>query len=281
MQVWPRDRSFGSLPRRHRLALRLVIAAIVLATVLYGSMRAYVEYNAHRASSMLAEASRVQIGDTEPSVVQLVRRYGGYKWTPPALDPKEDWIDKGEYEYQRNLQSDYAYILKASPFGFVTVADALTGRETRVDDALHVARTSVPAHLRAILGMRNWAAVVEFSIRSGRVQRVSANVLVEGPRWIGQEWELAQDMPRHDMQLRTYAIGSAILEMENGGGTAIENFLTPGASPEELQAARSFNAACLTSIAGCNGLCDFAPRTVEYLKHHPDRADGIVPPQCQ
>lgn len=269
------------MPRRHRLGLRLVIAALVLAAALYGSMRAYVEYEAHRATSLLAETSRVQIGDAEASVLQLVRQYGGYKWTPPALDPKENWIDKDEYEYQRNLQSDYAYILKTTPFGFLTVADGLTGRETQIDDALHVVRTSVPAHLRAILGMRNWAALAEFSIRSGRVQRVSANVLVEGPTWIGQEWELAPGMPRHDMQPRTYAIGSAILEMENGGGTAIENYLTPRASPEELQAARSFNAACLTSIAGCNGLCDFAPRTVEYLKHHPDRADNIVPPQCQ
>ena len=201
---------------------------------------------------------------------------------PPPLGPKEDWIDKDEYEYQRNLRSEYAYILKTTPFGFLTVADAITGRKTQVDDALHVVRTAIPAHLRAVLGMRNWAAVVGFSIRSGRVQSVSAAVLVEGrPKWIGQEWELAQGMPRHDMQPRTYAIGSAILEMENGGGMAIENFLTPRASPEELQAARSFNAACLTSIAGCNGLCDFAPRTVEYLKHHPDRADGIVPPKCQ
>jgi hypothetical protein len=282
VQVWLHGRWFGITHHRRRLGLRLVIAALVLAAALYGSLRAYVEYEAHRATSMLAEASRVQVGATEASVLQLIRRYGGYKWTPEPLPPREDWTDLYEYEYQKNMLSDYGYILEVKPFGFLTVAAAQTGRRGQFDDAARAAKNAVPPGLRPILGMRDWFAGVQLSIRGGRVQQVSATVLVKGrSEWIGHEWEFANAMPRSDMQSKAFTIESAILEMEDSGGMEIQNYLTPRASEEEFQAARSFNTRCLTSIASCDGLCDLAPRALQYLKQHPDVNGGVVPPKCQ
>jgi len=273
--VWPHGQWFGAISRRRHLWLGLIVAVLALAASVYGSLQAYVEYEAHRAKAMLAEASRVEVGDTEAAVFPLVRRYGGYKWTPEQLPPREQWIDKDEYDYQKSRLSDYKYELEISPFG---TTNPRMGRWTQ---AMRAVRKAVPAHLRAASGIRDWGVVVELSIRKKRVQSVSAMTLVEGrTRWLGQRWELAEGMPHYDMPPRAYAIGSAILDMEDNSGTMIENIFTPSASEEQAQAARNFNAGCLTSIKGCNGLCDIAPRSLEYLEQHPDAAWNIIPPKC-
>jgi hypothetical protein len=273
--IWPRGQWFGGKPHRRHLWLRLVVAVLVLAAAAYGSLQAYVEYEAYRAKSMLAEASRVQVGDTEASVLPLVERYGGFKWTPEQLSPREQWVDKVEYDYQENRRSDYRYELGISPFGTTTL------RAGQFTQAMRAAREAVPAHLRSILGMRDWGTVVELSIRQNRVQSVSAMTLVQGHSgWLGHKWEVAEGMPRHDMRPQAYAIGAAFLTMGDGGGMMIENVFTPKASEEEAEAARKFNAGCLTSIRGCNGLCEVAPRPLEYLEHHPDAAWNIIPPKC-
>jgi hypothetical protein len=66
---------------------------------------------------MLAELSRVRIGDTEGSVLALTGRYGGFKWTPEPLSPREQWVDKEDYDYEVTRQCDYKYELGVSPFG--------------------------------------------------------------------------------------------------------------------------------------------------------------------
>jgi hypothetical protein len=257
------------------IALRLVVVALLVVAALWGSLRGYAEYKAHRAKSLQVEASRVKIGDSEESILALTSRYGGFKWTPAPLPPKEQWIDKDEYDYQVNLQSDYRYELGISPFG---TAAAPVGRWTQT---LRAARERVPLHLRPLLGLRDWDTVVELSIRRGIVQSVSTMTLVEGRSgWLGHSWELAERMPRSYMPARAYAIGAAHLTMADGGGEMIQNFLTPKASREEVEVARKFNAECLISISGCDGLCDVAPRALAYLKHHPDAVWNIIPPQC-
>jgi hypothetical protein len=98
--------------------------------------------------------------------------------------------------------------------------------------------------------------------------------------WLGHSWLLAEGMPHHDMRPRAYVIGAGFLTMEDGGGMMIENVFTPKASEEEAEAARQFNTGCLTSMNGCNGLCDVAPRALEHLKQHPDTNWNIIPPKC-
>ncbi len=68
--------------------------------------------------------------------------------------------------------------------------------------------------------------------------------------------------------------------MGDPGGTMIQNFLEPKASEEEVQTAHQFNTGCWTSVNGCSGLCDVAPRALQYLKLHPDADWNIIPPKC-
>ena len=274
MQFW-RTGGLTTMSHRRALGLRLVVVALLIVAAAWGSLWAYVGYETHRARSLLAEVSRVRIGDTEASVLPLVGRYGGYKWMTEPLSPREEWIDKDEYDYQKNRLSDYRYVLGISPFG------TTTGKVTRLTQAMRVAREAVSSHLRALLGMRDWGTTVQLSIRNGRVRSVFAMALIEGrSEWLGLRWELADGMPRHDMRPLAYTIGEANLTMGDGFGAMIENVFTPKASEEEVTAARQFNAGCLTSIKGCNGLCDLAPRALEYLEQHPYAAWNIIPPKC-
>lgn len=239
-------------------------------------MWAYAGYEAHRARVMLAAVSQVRLGDAEASILPLVQRYDGFKWTPEPLSPKEEWLDKDEFEYQQSRRSDYQYEIEISPF------ETVVHRTSPRTQALRAVRATVPAHLRPALGMRDWGTVAVFSVRGSRVQTVSAVTLVESrhSRWMGHRWELAEGMPHHEMQHRVYAVGAAFLTMPGGGEMMIENYFTPKSSEEEARTARQFNAACLTSIQGCDGLCDVAPRAIEYVKQHPDAAWNIIPPKC-
>jgi hypothetical protein len=263
------------MSRRSVLGLRLVLAALLICAALSGSLWAYIGYEAHRARLMLAEISQIHIGDTEASVLPLVQRYGGFKWTPEPLLPREQWIDKDEYDYQKNRVSDYKYELGLSPFG------TISGWASRWTQALRPVSEAVPSRLRPALGMRYWGAGAELSIRGGHVQSVSAMTIFAGrSEMLGHSWELAEGMPHFGMPARAYAIGAANLTLSQGFGTMIKNYLTPKASEEEAEAARKFNTKCLTSIKGCKGLCDVAPRALEYLNHHPEADWNIIPPKC-
>jgi hypothetical protein len=263
------------MSRGRAFGFRLSFVALLIIATVWGSLWAYVEYKAHRASLMLAEVSQVHVGDIEASVVPLVQRYGGFKWKPKPLPPREDWIDRDEYDYQKNRVSDYKYELGLSPFGTI---DRQTSRLTRT---MRRIRAAIPPRVRPVLGMRDWGTVVELSVRDGRVQSVSAMTLFAGRSgWLGHSWLLAEGMPSHEMRPRAYIIGEAFLTMEDGGGTMIENVFTPEASEHEVGVARQFNTRCLASIKGCDGLCDVAPRAIEHLKQQPDAAWNIFPPKC-
>src|SRR5262249_44670849 len=129
------------------LALRLVVVGLLIVVAAWGSLWAHFRYETHCARLMFEETSRVRVGDDEASVLPLVRRYSGFKWTPAPLPPEEDWLDKDEYEYQKKRVSDYKYELGLSPFG---TTDRQTSRFTQVVRAI---RTAFPAQLRPLLGM--------------------------------------------------------------------------------------------------------------------------------
>jgi hypothetical protein len=261
--------------RSSALRLHIIAVGLLIIAGVWGALWSYSEYEAHRARLLLAEASRVHVGDTEASILNLVQRYGGYKRTPEPLSPREQWIDKEEFDYQQNRLTDYDYEITVSPYG---ITGSWPGRLTQVKQAIIA---SVPTHLRPALGMRDWGTGVELSIRGNRVQAVSAMAQFAGSsKWLGHSWELAEGMPHYDMPARTYLIGAAVLSGMDGGGEMIENYLTPEASQEEVEAARQFNTGCFTSIKGCNGLCDVAPPALQYLTQHPDADWNIIPPKC-
>lgn len=255
--------------------LRVIVAMLAFGAICYGLLWACAEYEVHRASSMVAELSRVRIGDTEASVLALTSRYGGFKWTPDPLPPREQWVDKEEYDYEVTRQSEYKYALGVGPL------PSFGNSGGRLAKTLWTAREVIPEHLRPFLGLRDWSVESELSIRNGRVYVVSMRTLFEGrSEWLGHEWEVADAMPRYGMPARSYAVGAAYLTIPPGGGEAITNFYTSRASDEEVEAAHNFNSKCLTSVQGCRGLCDAAPRPLAYLKQHPDAAWNIIPPQC-
>ena len=252
-----------------------MIVAFLTVAVLWGSLWAYVEYETHRARRMFEETSSISVGDSEASILPLVRRFSGFKWTPEPLGPRERWLDKDEYDYQKNRVTDYSYELGLTCFG------TIRPEAGRVALMLGRLTAAIPARLRPALGMREWIAEVRLSIRLGRVQDVSARTVFAGSCGsLGHSWELAEGMPHYGMPRRNYVIGVAHLTTDAGGGTLIENFLEPQASPEEVEAARQFNTDCLTSVKGCSGLCDVAPSAIAYLKRHPDAAWNIIPPKC-
>ena len=261
------------MSRPRALGLRVIAVGLLIIAGVCGALRSYCEYEAHCARLMFTEASRIHIGDTEASVLSLVQRYGGFRRTPEPLSPREQWIDKEEFDYQQNRLTDYDYEITVSPFGITG-----PGLLAQVKRAVIAA---VPTELRPVLGMRDWGTVVELSIRRNRVRAVSATALFAGSsKWLGHSWELAEGMPHYGMPSRAYLIGAAILSMGDGGGEMIENYLTPKASQEEVEAARQFNTRCLTSIKGCDGLCDVAPPALQYLTQHPDADWNIIPPKC-
>jgi hypothetical protein len=263
------------LSRKRHLFWTFIGGVLLLVGISYGSLWVYAEYEAHRAKSMFTELSRVRIGDTEASILPLTARYGGFKWTPEPLSPREQWIDKEEYDYQVIRQSDYKYELGLSPFG-TTIAHS-----PRLANALRAAREVIPERLRPLLGLRDWGITAELSIRGGAVYAVSAMTLFEGRcEWLGHKWELANDMPRFGMPARAYALGATHLTIAPSGGEMITNFYTPRASDEEVATAHTFNSKCLTSVRGCDGLCDAAPRPLAYLRQHPDAVWNIIPPPC-
>ena len=264
------------MSRRGTLGLRCVIVALLVAVAAWGSLWAYAEYEHHRAKLMLVEVSRVHVGDAEASVLPLVQRYRGFKRTPQPLSSGEDWLDKDEYDYQKNRASDYEYELGLSSFGTTNL------QTSRLTQAIRTIRAAIPGRLRPLLGMRDWSTGAELSIRGGRVQSVATTTLFAARSgWLGHKWELAEGMPHFGMPPHAYAIGVAHLTMDGGGGTMIENFFTPEASEDEVGVARQFNTACLTSIKGCDGLCDVAPLALEHLKKHPDAAWNIIPATCR
>jgi len=262
-----------------RFGTRLAVGVFAIAIVFVLSLRAYDEYEVHHATGMLAEASRVQVGDPEATVLPLVSRYGGFKRMPDPLGRKEDWIDKDEYQYQKNLVIAYGYASLISPYGLFS-RDTGSG-ESRVAVAVRAVMNKTPVQLRSVFGMRDWGVEVDMAIRSGRVQSVSGMVVVEGrSRWLGHEWEFATAMPRHELQARDFVVNSAMLDMATNNGDTTENYFTPRASDEEMQLSRKFNTACLTSLRGCDGLCAFVPRTLAYLKRHPESAGNIIQLKC-
>lgn len=73
--------------RVFHLAVRLAIAAFVFILLVYCGLRIYITDIAHRSVALLDEAARIQIGASEDSILPLVARYGGIKWTPPPAAP--------------------------------------------------------------------------------------------------------------------------------------------------------------------------------------------------
>jgi len=272
VQVWPRTS-------------RVIIAVVIVATALCAMAWNYTAYKASRAKSLLAEAARVRIGDSEASVLALVQQYGGFKWEPTGstrttMSPRENWVDKSEYEHALRTYPDYAYSIQVNPWGFPTIASESDSRR-RLKAAFWSAMDVVPASIRASFGLRKWESEVDISVRDGRVSKVLGMVLVEGrSRWLNHEWSLVSEMPREPMQSRAYMTEPVDILMMTDRSRGVGNTLTPQASEQETEAAHVWNTACLTSLRSCTDRCELSPAAFRYMTNHPDVSRAIWEPTC-
>jgi len=261
-----------------RLALRLTMAALVLIALLYCGLRIYAGYLAHRAVSLLAEADCIQVGATEDSILPLVARYGAFKWKPESPIPTDGCPDKARCEYYNAHRSDYAYGIALAPFNVMSAPYPQTGHLRRTIAALMI---QTPSSWRDPLSLRDWEIEVEIYIRSGRVEKVLGSIFVEGrTRWLGNTWVLSADTHDQEIGPRAYKIIGTALTFPGNGGGGILQYLTPAATAEQLLAAHSFDARCLTGVVPCRHLCDLTPRAFQYLNQHPEFGNIVASDDC-
>jgi len=261
-----------------RLALRSTVAALVLIALLYCGIRAYTVYLTHRAISLLDEAARIQVGATEDSILPLVARYGGVKRKPDPPIQTDDCADKAGCEYYNAHLPDYAYGIGLSPFGVMFAPDRQAGR---IRSALAALMIETPSSWRDPLSLRDWEVFADFRIRAGRVEAIHGGIYLEGrTRWLGNTWELVADLPHPEMPQKAYSIGGTFLTFPGNGGAGTMHYLTPAATPEQFQAARSFDTRCLNGLIPCRCLGDLSPRAFQYLEQHPEVGSTITTPDC-
>jgi hypothetical protein len=209
----------------------------------------------------------------------------GGKWEPPGstrttMSPRENWVDKSEYERALRTYPDYAYSIPVNPWGFPTIAPESDSKR-KLNAVLRSAMDVVPASVRAPFGLRDWVSEVDINIRDGRVSKVLGIVLVEGrSRWLNHEWSLVSEMPYEPMQSRAYMTEPVNILMRTGRSRGLGNILLPQASEQETQAAHLWNTACLTSLRSCTDRCELSPAAFQYMANHPDVSRGIWEPTC-
>ena len=260
------------------LTLRLTMALLVLMALLYCGLRAYTVYITSRAVSLLDDATHIQIGATEESILPFVSRYGGRRWTSPVPEDTGDCPNKADCEYYNAHIPDYAYGVGISPFNVMSAPERQTGGLHRALAALMI---QTPSSWRDPFSLRDWEVFADIHIRAGHVQKVFSGLYVEGrTRWLGNTWELSADQPHLDMQSKDYAISGTFLTFPGNGGAGTEHYLTPAATPEQVRAAHSFNVRCLSGFIPCRCLVDLSPRAFQYMNQHPEVGDTITTPGC-
>jgi len=259
-----------------RLVLRLTVAALVLIALLYCGLRAYTVYLTHRAVALLDEATRIQVGATEDSILPLVARYGAVKWIPESPVSCDDTVNKSACADHNAHLPDYAYEVDLAPFNVMSGGSQQTGPIRR---ALAVLMIRTSSSFRDPLSLRDWLTEVQICIRAGRVETVRAELYVEGStRWLGNGWELSAGMHNLYLPQKTYAIDGSFLTFPGNGGAATEHYLTPAATREQFESAHSFNTRCLAGLIPCRCLADLSPRAFEYMSQHPEVGSTITTP---
>ena len=251
---------------RRIILLTATLAAIVV--ICYGAALAYLAYESRRASSLLQDLSSVKLGDNEASVVPLTQKYGRYPYVPPSV-PREVF-------HGSELGFDFLY-----GFGFDPLCmNRNNSHWTRFDSLIYMASTRIAPSLRRAMGLRRWIVGGQIGFKQGRVMGVNYIVLVEGTHeWLQGNWFLVPTIPAGDIdhyvwdaqvdwpQKNRYLIGEHfLLHGYEARGTGLETWITPSATPDEKRSARQFMLQCLTSLSGCQSVCDLVPAGVGYAK---------------
>ena len=151
-----------------------IAAAFVLVLICYGLARAYLAYEVTRAGQMLKELEYVKFGDSEASVLPILRKYGSYR---KVLD--RTIFDKADYEY----------LVEIGPSGIYYMTNrANTGMFYRTIRAI---LSSFNPRLRRAIGLRRWNVYGRIGFKENHVIVVFHGVMVEGSNeWLCGDWFL-------------------------------------------------------------------------------------------
>jgi hypothetical protein len=177
-----------------RFVLRFAVAALVLIVVLFCGFRAYTVYLTHRAVLLLDEATRIQIGANEDSILPLVARFDVFKQAPPPPEPTEDCpvtVDsicmqnppqsREDLGYWNAHHPDYTYEVTISPFDLFGTHLIRHQQPRGIDLALAYLMFRTPIFLRNLVSLRDWDAFAAISIRGGRVEAVAVSTWRAAP----------------------------------------------------------------------------------------------------
>jgi hypothetical protein len=240
--------------RRLRTIASAASVALTLLVLLYGAARTSCVRDAGRATVLIRELSGVRLGQSEESVLPLIRRFGGFR-SPYAPD---------------------SYSVEIDPLRFYRPFTKWTKLSCAIDWLI-----SFHGNTRRTLGLRVWGVNGMLRISGGTVSSVSVVVSVEGENeWLMAEWLYSSEIPIEEVKLWNQGQSTSYLAhwthlhlgLETGEGL-ISN-ITPNATQEELQAARSINLDCLTSFRGCHSLCELLPRAALYFRENQSKVWG-------
>jgi len=272
--------------RLPRLARLFAAALCLFWVILFCGLRVYSVRLSHRTATLLDEASRIQIGAPESSVLPLVSRFHAVRY--PIYDHSYVCADsstsngssitmqscpsQADIEYQKVHQNDYAYRMQISPFDLFNRERPLRG--ARLYLGYFISRT--PILLRNLISMRDSLTIVSVRINDGRVMQVHAQISVEGSSdWIGHGWTLTEAPLDPDHPALSYrAQGDTLLLITRVWRTMHE--ITPAATPEQIQAARSINMHCLSNVLPCHSVRSLSPFSYAYQIKHPNENVGLM-----
>lgn len=273
-----KDKLGALLNRLRRLGLRVGLAVLAGLVLLSCGLRMYSVQLAHREVALLAEAAGIRIGASEASVLPMVRRYGGKKWMPDPPLTIADCPVKGECEDENARRPDYAYNLDLSPLH--AFPESYSPKDL-LRRAISYWMYEVPRSWREPFFLRDSIVDVSIGIRAGQVISVHAGLFVEGrTRWLGDSWNVATEMPRHDLSTGPYRVGGSALTFPLGGGGGIDHSLMPSATEDQFRAAQSFHSGCISGLFPCRCLQELVPKAFEYLGEHPEVGSVISEDGC-
>jgi hypothetical protein len=237
---------------------------LVLALICYGVARAYLAYEATRAGQMLRELGGVKIGESEASVLLVMKRYGECRWTSAFAK-----FDKADYEC----------LIEIGPSGIYYIVDP--GNTNRFYRMTRAILNSLNPRFRRAIGLRRWNVYGRVGFKDKQAKVVFVMVMVEGSNeWLSGGWSLAQTIPPDEIDRLVTSMGVSwphdanhylvgwdrliAMEKQNGGGEGAGASITPDATEDERRSAHEFRWQCLTSRSGCRTVCDLYPAAAEY-----------------
>lgn len=245
-------------------AMLLLTAVLCLCL----GLRAYSQYMARQALSLLAETRLIEIGSDGQSVSRLIGRYGVIKCNTSVSGSKNGCTNGAECQQNGADMNDYTCEIRLSPFQIFSIDSSKT---SRMRGAIAFFMVYVPKYLRDLIGLRNWLVDATVQIRNKGVASVSGSAFVEGRNeWLGNSWRLSSSVVGDDQASTAYSVEMTHLQLSENGGLAVEEFFTRSATREQLQVSYDLNSRCFVSLTSCVSLSDLKPSLFEYLRGHPE-----------